>query len=191
VLAGQGLQPAVELFRTGAQTESLTASLPEARYPYRAAIDLLAWTGDRQVLAMLQPGTGPSTASPDAELAVLTLDPGPDAAPPGSSLDVDVDVVGRVLVGGTGSVVSVATDLVAATSATRDFDAPPFAPAEADLSSAPTAGGGAEPVDDGGPTVALTTLLWAAGGLGLVVGALVLHSVTRGPRHTPSGAGRA
>jgi hypothetical protein len=191
VLAGQGLQSTVELFETGAETWTLTAALPEARYPYGAAVDLLAWTGDRQVLALLRAGTGPSTASPDADLAVLTMDRAPDDAPPGSSIETDVEVVGRVLVGGTRSVVSVATDLVAAGASTGDFDTPPFVPAEADLGPASTSGEGAEPVDDGGPTVALTTLLWAVGAVALVVAAPVLVSVARRPGHAPSGGGRA
>jgi hypothetical protein len=191
VLAGQGLQSTVELFETGAETEPVTAALPEARYPYGAAVDLLAWTGDRQVLALLRPGTGPSTASPDADLAVLTMNRAPGDAPAGSSLETDVDVVGQVLVGDTSSLVSVATDLVSPGESTREFDAPAFAPESVSPVAGSSGGQGLRREEGGGPTVALTTLLWAVGAVGLVVAALVLVSVARRPRHTPSGARRA
>jgi len=91
---------------------------------YGAAVDLLAWTGERQVLALLRPGVGPTTIGPDSDLALLTMAPGFTET---GDVGLDVEVVGRVSVGETQSTFSFATDLVTAESPTRDFDAPPFA----------------------------------------------------------------
>ncbi len=103
-----------------------TAALPERRYPYGADVDLLAWTGDRQVLALLRRGAGPTTLGPDADLALLTVAPGFTEA---GDVGIDIEVVGRVLVGSTESAFSLATDLVTAESPTWDFDPPRFAAA--------------------------------------------------------------
>jgi hypothetical protein len=194
VMSGRELGPTVDLIRTSAGSEPVTAVLPGKRYPYDAVVDLLAWTGERQVLALVQPGIGPSTASPDADLALVTLDRAPDDAAAGSSLETDVEVLGRVLVGESRSVVSIATDLVSTDASTRDFDAPPFAPG----TPSPDAGSGSAGRDgeagaqesSGGPTVALTTLLWVVGAVGLVVAGVFVASVARRTRHAPSGAGR-
>jgi hypothetical protein len=194
-MSGRELGPTVELIRTDAEVEPVLATLPETRYPYGAVADLLAWTGERQVLALVQPGTGPSTASPDADLALVTLDRAPDDATPGSSLESEVEVVGRVLVGESDSVVSIATDLVTAGASTRDFDAPPFAPETPPPDAGSRAAGradgpGAQQEGSGGPTVALTTLLWVLGAVAMVIAVLIATSVVRRPSHLPSGAGR-
>gem|GEM_PF-2225663 len=125
-MAGDGLRSDVALLDAGGAdpVAAATAALPQRRYPYGAAVDLLAWTGERQVLALLRPGVGPTTIGPDSDLALLTMAPGFTET---GDVGLDVEVVGRVSVGETQSTFSFATDLVTAESPTRDFDAPPFA----------------------------------------------------------------
>ena len=135
-LAGLGLRSRVEVLdagRTG-RVASSSAVLPKDVYPYGAAVDLLAWTGERQVLALLRPGVGPTTLGPEVDLALMTMDAGPGE--PSAERALDVRLVGQVAVGDTESWFSFATDLVAVASPTRDFDAPPFA-----ASAAPKPGG--------------------------------------------------
>jgi len=138
-MAGDGLLSVIALVDAGGSGGDApsTAVLPRRRYPYGAAVDLLAWTGERQVLAALRPGVGPTTLGPDADLALLTLAPGFTEE---GGVGLDVEVVGRVSVGETRSAFSFATDLVTAASPTRDFDAPPFAAAAADASAVARSG---------------------------------------------------
>ena len=129
-MAGDGLESGISLVDTTSGAVS-TAPLPQGRYPYGTAVDLLAWTGERQVLAMLRAGTGPTTLGPVADLALLTLTPGP-GEPAAAVRRLDADVVGQVEIGQTGSAFSFATDLLSAATPTRDFDAPPFVPSAGD-----------------------------------------------------------
>ena len=128
-LAGDGLESGISLVDTASGAVS-TADLPDGRYPYGTAVDLLAWTGESQLLAALRAGTGPTTLGSAADLALLTLPPGYADPSLAAARRLDVDVVGRVEIGQTESVVSVATDLLSAASPTRDFDPPPFAPSD-------------------------------------------------------------
>ena len=125
-MAGDGLESGISLVDTGSGAVS-RVPLPPGGYPHGGGVDLLAWTGERQVLAVLRPGVGPDTLGPDADLALLTFTPGPDG-PGAAGRRVEVDVVGQVETGQTHSVFSFATDLLSARSPTRDFDPPPFAP---------------------------------------------------------------
>jgi hypothetical protein len=130
-LAGQGPQLGMELVETGEARASFTAGLPEDRYPGGAAVDLLAWTGERQVLALLRPGVGASTGDVDADLALLTIDPAPAELANGSTggdARLSVDVVGHLVDSGPEVAVSIASDLAAARP-TQDFAPPPFATA--------------------------------------------------------------
>jgi hypothetical protein len=129
-MAGDGLESGISLVDTRSGAVS-SAPLPQGRYPYGTEVDLLAWTGERQVLAMLRAGTGPTTLGPVADLALLTLTPGP-AEPAAAVRRLDADVVGQVEIGQTGSAFSFATDLLSAATPTRDFDAPPFVPSTGD-----------------------------------------------------------
>ena len=123
-MAGAGLESEIAFVDATTGTVS-TAPVPRGRYPYGAAVDLLAWTGPHQVLALLRPGSGPTTPGPAADLALLDVTPAPAEA--ASVRRLDVRVVGRVEIEQTGSAFSFATDLLTARSTTRDFAPPPFA----------------------------------------------------------------
>ena len=75
-------------------------------------IELVGWVDADEVLAAVHRASGAGTWEAEADLALLTLNLDADTA--------DVELVGRVDAGDTGSAFSFATDLVRVALATND-----------------------------------------------------------------------
>jgi hypothetical protein len=159
--------------------------LPRSWYLDGGSMDLLGWTAPDRLLAMVHRRTGTTGLATDGDLVQLTL-----------STDIETNwaadfprvprarmqVVGQVTGAERGTVVSFATDLVAAGPATRDFDPPPFvtgvdhpAPPEP---SAPEAA--AAPADEE-TRVPLRAVLVAAAIVALAATAALLRAARRRP----------
>ena len=94
--------------------------LDSAEWPDGASIDVLGWVGANHVLAMVNRGTGPDTADPEGELALVDLSSVGDTTT--GDIPINLDVVGHIEPSDPGSTYSFATDLATVDAPTQDFD---------------------------------------------------------------------